>query len=242
MSENTPLWVPTEAQVASSPMTKFREFCAVRNAVEGVDWTDATLAVSLRGSKARLAQFLVKAGGGTRGHAEAVRRFAEAAGAAVVLSPGSTGVLPDGHPQNMHVGGSKGSISGNFAMGQARLLIVIGSRGVCQSDCSGIGYPLASQVININADLDDVQHYNNTLPLHGDIGAILTALSGRLAARNLPDDPGRRLWLSECVAKKREWSAFKAARFGGQPAYDDVWQRPVLTQPQAIKAVAAGQR
>ncbi|MBX9456682.1 MAG: acetoacetate--CoA ligase [Rhizobium sp.] len=34
MSENTPLWVPTEAQVALSPMTKLREFCAVRNAVE----------------------------------------------------------------------------------------------------------------------------------------------------------------------------------------------------------------
>ena len=34
MSENTPLWVPSEAQIASSPMTKFREFCAVRNAAD----------------------------------------------------------------------------------------------------------------------------------------------------------------------------------------------------------------
>jgi acetoacetyl-CoA synthetase len=34
MSENTPLWAPTEAQVAASPMTKFREFCAIRNAVD----------------------------------------------------------------------------------------------------------------------------------------------------------------------------------------------------------------
>src|SRR5262245_280208 len=57
----------------------------------------------------------IKAGGGTRGHDKAVRRLAEAAGAAVVLSPGSTGVLPDAHAQNMHVGGSKGSIGGNFA-------------------------------------------------------------------------------------------------------------------------------
>ncbi len=48
----------------------------------------------------------IKAGGGTRGHDAAVRKLAEAAGAAVVLSPGSTGVLPDAHPQNMHVGGS----------------------------------------------------------------------------------------------------------------------------------------
>ena len=35
----------------------------------------------------------------------------------------------------------KGSISGNFAMENAELLIVVGSRAVCQSDCSGIGYP-----------------------------------------------------------------------------------------------------
>src|SRR5450631_686397 len=51
----------------------------------------------------------IKAGGGTRGHDAAVRKLAEAAGAAVVLSPGSTGVMTDGHVQNMHVGGSKGS-------------------------------------------------------------------------------------------------------------------------------------
>ncbi len=64
----------------------------------------------------------IKAGGGTRGHDAAMRKLAEAAGAAVILSPGSTGVLPDAHPQNMHVGGSKGSISGNFAMAEAELL------------------------------------------------------------------------------------------------------------------------
>ena len=58
----------------------------------------------------------------------------------------------------MHVGGSKGS-SGNYAMQNAELLISIGSRSVCQSDCSGIGYPNA-KVININADLADMMHYN----------------------------------------------------------------------------------
>ena len=64
---------------------------------------------------------VIKAGGGTRGYDEWVRTLAERIGAAVVLSPGSTGVLPDDHPQNMHVGGSKGSISGNFAMENADL-------------------------------------------------------------------------------------------------------------------------
>src|SRR5262249_12374321 len=67
---------------------------------------------------AKSGKVAIKAGGGTRGHDAAVRRLTEAAGAAAVLSPGSTGVLPDAHAQNMHVGGSKGSISGNFAMAE----------------------------------------------------------------------------------------------------------------------------
>src|SRR5918998_1429519 len=102
---------------------------------------------------AKARRIVIKAGGGTRGHEEAVRRLAETCGAAVTLSPGSTGVLPDDHPQNMHVSGSKGSISGNYAMENADLVIVMGSRAVCQADCSGIGYKAAQAVININGDL-----------------------------------------------------------------------------------------
>ncbi len=181
-------------------------------------------------------QVAIKAGGGTRGHDTAVRRLAEATGAAVVLSPGSTGVLPDAHPQNMHVGGSKGSISGNFAMTEADLLIVIGSRAVCQADCSGIGYKNAQAVININADLADALHYNKTLALLGDISAVANRLAKKLeaatAARN------KSAWLSACAAKKSEWAAYKRKRFECLPLRDDVWQKPVLPQPAAIKIVA----
>ncbi len=132
---------------------------------------------------AKSGKVAIKAGGGTRGHDAAVRRLAEAAGAAVVLSPGSTGVLPDAHTQNMHVGGSKGSISGNFAMAEAELLIVIGSRAVCQADCSGIGYKNAQAVININGDLADALHYNKTLALVGDISARCEPPCGEIGSR-----------------------------------------------------------
>ena len=178
----------------------------------------------------------IKAGGGTRGHDAAVRRLAEAAGAAVVLSPGSTGVLPDAHPQNMHVGGSKGSISGNYAMGEAELVVVIGSRAVCQADCSGIGYKNARAVININGDFADLTHYNNTTGLPGDIGAVAARLAAKLeaagASRNKKD------WLENCAAKKAKWAAYKRQRFVCAPLRDEVWQKPVLPQPAAIKVVA----
>jgi 3D-(3,5/4)-trihydroxycyclohexane-1,2-dione acylhydrolase (decyclizing) len=178
----------------------------------------------------------IKAGGGTHGHDAAVRQLAEAAGAAVVLSPGSTGVLPDAHPQNMHVGGSKGSISGNYAMAEAELVVVIGSRAVCQADCSGIGYASAKAVININGNIADALHYNRTMALVGDISAVVDRLVAKLS-RHMPA-VDKRAWLDACEAKKTEWAAYKAARFEAPPLPDAAWQRPVLTQPVAIKIVA----
>jgi len=153
-----------------------------------------------------------------------------------VLSPGSTGVLPDAHAQNMHVGGSKGSISGNHAMANADLLLVIGSRAVCQADCSGIGYKSAEHVININGDFADATHYNRTLALTGDITAVAERLAARLEA--VKAKGGKAEWLAACAAKKAEWSAYKRARFMAAPLNDEVWQRPALPQPAAIKVVA----
>jgi len=175
-------------------------------------------------------QVAIKVGGGSRKAAEALLCFAETSGAVVVLSPGSTGVLPDDHPQNMHVGGSKGTISGNYAMQEAELVIFVGSRGVCQSDCSGMGWPNAKYVININTDFDDVLHYNNTLALQGDAATVLKQLTRCLDKQKTTSE-----WLSKCLAKKQEWQAFKKDRFDAATIEDDIWKIPLLTQPQVIK-------
>jgi len=181
-------------------------------------------------------RIVMKVGGGGRAAAGAIRVLAERIGAAVVLSPGSSGVLPDAHPQNMHVGGSKGSISGNHAMEHGELLVAIGTRAVCQADCSGVGYPRAQHVININADLADATHYNRTLALIGDIGTVVGELLQAIG--EAPDrSSARQAWLEECARAKREWKAFLAQRQATPPIADAVWQRPVLTQPAAIKKV-----
>lgn len=181
---------------------------------------------------------VIKAGGGTRGHDETVCRLAERIGAVVVQSPGSTGVLPDAHPQNMHVGGSKGSISGNYAMENADLLIAMGTRAVCQADCSGVGYPNADAVININGDLSDLMHYANTVGLPGDITAVTSKLLEHIAGSNSIDPAGKQDWLDACAAQKQAWNKFKAEKFAGGSMADDAWGRDVLTQPLAIKIVA----
>jgi 3D-(3,5/4)-trihydroxycyclohexane-1,2-dione acylhydrolase (decyclizing) len=146
--------------------------------------------------------------------------------------------MADADPLNMHVGGSKGSISGNHAMAKAELVIVAGSRAVCQADCSGIGYKAAKAVVNINGDFADVGHYNNTLALPGDISAVTARLAARLEALGPRATANKTGWLAECTAKKAEWNAYKQARFAAQPLRDDVWQRPALAQPAAIKIVA----
>ena len=178
----------------------------------------------------KTSQVAIKAGGGSRKAAEALLYFAETSGAVVVLSPGSTGVLPNDHPQNMHVGGSKGTISGNYAMQEAELVIFVGSRGVCQSDCSGMGWPKAKYVINVNTDFNDALHYNNTLALQGDAATVLKQLT-----QCLDKQKNKIEWLSKCLAKKQEWQSFKKDRFDAATVEDDIWKIPLLTQPQVIK-------
>jgi len=183
-------------------------------------------------------RIVIKAGGGTRNFAKNVRALTETIGAAVALSPGALGVLPDAHPQNMHVGGSKGSISGNYAMSNATLAVIIGSRAVCQADCSGIGYERAEAVININGDLSDATHYNHTIALTGDIGAVIDQLLETINGTGGIDAASRNAWLNDCAKQKAAWQRFKNERVEAAPILDAVWRKPVLPQPAAIKVVA----
>ncbi len=178
---------------------------------------------------------VIKAGGGSVKFSKELKKFSENLNAPVVLAPGSLGVLPDSHENNMHVGGSKGSISGNYAMQNAKLLISIGSRSVCQSDCSGIGYPNAEAVVNINADLADMMHYNNTLGLNGDIGVILNQLNSAIESKKISRSNTKNNWIEECRKKKKEWSDFKNRIYKNEVLKDEAFGKDVLTQPAAIK-------
>jgi 3D-(3,5/4)-trihydroxycyclohexane-1,2-dione acylhydrolase (decyclizing) len=111
---------------------------------------------------------VVKIGGGARWCGVELAELLELVDGVLVHTPIASGALPASNPRNMGVGGSKGSINGNFAMENADLLIAVGTRAVCQSDCSRTGYPQVQHVININADFDTALHYRRTLALVGD--------------------------------------------------------------------------
>ena len=178
---------------------------------------------------------VVKVGGGARRAGLELADFLELADAVAVSTPIATGIVPYDNPRNMLVGGSKGSICGNHAMEEADLLVAVGTRAVCQSDSSRTGYPKVRTVINVNADLHTALHYGRTLALVGNAGPTLARLNELLRARR-SDRRKTSPWLAACTARRREWEAFKQARYDHPTLLDKSWKRQVLTQPAAIKA------
>ena len=179
-------------------------------------------------------RIVVKIGGGAAGSTEQLLKFLELVDGVAVLTPRAIGTIPFSHPRNMQVGGSKGTICGNFAMEEADLLVAIGTRAVCQSDCSRTGYPKVRRVININIDSAAALHYAKTIALVGEASATLQKLN------ELLQEKGRETtkwsaWLTDCTDKRREWEAFKAERYRTPVLYDETWKEEVLTQPAAIK-------
>jgi 3D-(3,5/4)-trihydroxycyclohexane-1,2-dione acylhydrolase (decyclizing) len=174
---------------------------------------------------------VVKVGGGGRDAGTELTVLLERTGGVLVHTPIATGCIPYHHPQNMTIGGSKGSLCGNYAMEHADLLIAVGTRAVCQSDCSRTGYPEVKRVININADLEDANHYNHTLALVGDVRRTLAKLNQELG----PLEGNKMEWLEACAGKKAAWQAFKEQRISTPILADEYWAGPVLTQPAAIK-------
>jgi 3D-(3,5/4)-trihydroxycyclohexane-1,2-dione acylhydrolase (decyclizing) len=187
---------------------------------------------------------VVRVGGGARGAESEVNELLELADATAVVSPLATGVVPYSSPRNMTVGGSKGTLCGNYAMENAELLVAIGTRFVCQSDCSRTAYLRLKQVININAEIEAAinynsdEHYGGSIALVGDIRLTLQQLlqelrKGRGKSRGKASD-----WLKECSGKRAEWEQFKQQRYEHPLLYDEVWRKEVLTQPAVIKAAA----
>ena len=180
---------------------------------------------------------MIKAGGGTRGHDAAIKRLAEAAGAAVVLSPGSTGVLPD----DAHAEHACRRLQG-LDQRQRR---DGGSR-------SGHGDRLARGVsgrlfrYRLQAGRARHQHQRRSRrrdPLQPHRRAAGRYWRGgdapcRKARKRCNAARGKDTWLSACAMKKRDWMAYKQARYDAAPMKDDAWGKPVLGQPAAIKVVA----
>ena len=179
---------------------------------------------------------VVKVGGGARSLGSLLDRFLQAVDGVAVLSPNSVGALGPDNPRNMCVGGSKGSISGNFAMEHADTLVVLGARAVCQSDCSRTGYPNVREVVNINADPATATHYANTTALVGDLERTLEALCDELDRLGTRGDRSGS-WLADCASARAEWDRYLKARTDPVLLRDSRWDQPVLSQAAALRII-----
>jgi 3D-(3,5/4)-trihydroxycyclohexane-1,2-dione acylhydrolase (decyclizing) len=191
-------------------------------------------AVSILGKASRI---VVRVGRGAIGARREVLDLLELVDGVAVVAPAVQGLVPFAHHRNMTVGGTKGSISGNFAMRNADTLIAVGSRSVCQADCSRTGYPEVKHVININTDIDAATHYADTVPLVGDAAATLNVLSARLRSATIDGRRPHSAWLTECQAQRALWEEHKSRVLATPRLSDPAWPDEVLTAPAAVSAV-----
>ena len=226
------LLMPMNTQAAWLPEFNLDELPEVCHVSLGAAQADYALAAQWIREAQRI---VVKVGGGGRSAGPELAGLLDRSGGVLVHTPIATGCIPYHHLRNMGVGGSKGSLPGNYAMENADLLIAIGTRAVCQSDCSRTGYPNVRRVINLNADLEDATHYHHTLALVGDVRRTLVELN-----RALETGTGDKAeWLQSCAAQKTAWQSFKAERLRSPVLMDEYWGVPVLTQPAAIQIATA---
>lgn len=236
------LLLPLNTQPARMVGLHLRELTVSLPPPAAAPCADAELLAATATALLDAERIVVKAGAGARAAGSEVQRFLALCGGVLVPGPRVTGLLPYEHPRNMLIGGSKGTLCGNFAMENADLLVALGTRAVCQSDSSRTAYPNVRAVIGVNADYRDALHYSGSIPLVGDVTATLALLNDHLEqqVRRRASDWEERTapWLAACAHRKAEWLAFKDQRYAVRALYDPVWQREVLTQPTAIKVAA----
>ena len=179
----------------------------------------------------------IKIGNGAKGCGKEISELANLIDAAVVSGPSSTGIVPYAESRYMTVGGSKGSLSGNYVMNEADLVIVIGARAVCQWDCSGTAWKNARHIINFNTSTIDACHYNRSIAVIGNAKPNLKKLIETLKKKGMQSSKSASDWFKTIKVKKEEWEEFKAKRYACEPLKDKVWKMKVLTEPVAIKTV-----
>ena len=184
-------------------------------------------------------RIVIKIGGGARGITRELVELSDLIDAVVVSGPQVPGVFPHTHRRHMGVGGSKGSICGNYAMTEADLAIVIGARAVCQWDSSGVAWKNVKQFVNFNTNPEDAMHYNRTIPVIGNAQSNLRILVEKLRATGEhKSSESLSPWLTDCITKRSEWHEFCQQRFDADRLYDETFQTEVLTQPAAIRIIS----
>lgn len=181
-------------------------------------------------------KIVIKTGRGAIGAGDEIKILSYLIDAVVVNGANVPGLLPYSEKRNTTVGGSKGSICGNYAMNEADLVVVVGSRAVCSWDSSGTAWRNAKGFINFNTNVYDATHYNNTITILGNAKGNLLKLINTLKSNGYKEQKENiSPWLKKNIQKKEEWIEYKQKRYDNPVIFDPRWGREVLTYPASIK-------
>ncbi|MGA2368030.1 MAG: thiamine pyrophosphate-dependent enzyme [Dehalococcoidia bacterium] len=229
------LLLPMNIQPVLIESFNLRELAAALTVKPGAAEADYASAADWLLSAKKVA---LRVGGGARNAGPEIAQLLDLVDGMAVISPLCSGIIPYSNPRNMTVGGSKGTLCGNYAMEHADLLLVIGSRFVCQSDCSRTAYLKVQRVININTEIEAALHYSDTLPLVGDARLTLQRLLKELKKKQAKSYNQPSAWFKACSSRRQAWEKFKQQRYEHPTLFDEKWKRELLTQPAAIKAAS----
>jgi 3D-(3,5/4)-trihydroxycyclohexane-1,2-dione acylhydrolase (decyclizing) len=229
------LLLPMNIQPVLIERFNLRELTAALNVKPAAAEADYATAADWLLSAKKVA---LRVGGGARNAGPEITELLDLVDGMAVVSPLASGVIPYSNPRNMMVGGSKGTLCGNYAMEHAELLLAIGSRFVCQSDCSRTAYLKVQRVINVNTETEAALHYSDTLPMVGDARLTLQRLLKELKRKAAKNKNQPSAWFKACSRQRQAWEMFKQQRYKHPTLFDEKWKREVLTQPAAIKAAS----
>lgn len=149
---------------------------------------------------------IVVAGQGVRlaGAIPAFREFVERNQLPVVASRLGIDMLPSSHPLFIGRIGTKGDRAGNFAVQNADLVVVLGSR-LSVSSTGHEYHTFAREARIVIVDIDPIEHKKNTVRfdmyLNADVGKFLGAIrDGKRADSSA--------WVDKCLYWKNKWPVF----------------------------------
>jgi|694.fasta_scaffold115271_2 acetolactate synthase-1/2/3 large subunit len=206
-----PVWIDVPMDVQGS-MIDERELVHFSQPTLGIETVIAPdidyLAAALKGAK----RPLIVAGQGIRlsNTCHAFRSFIESHGIPFVVSRLGIDILPSDHPLFIGRIGNKGDRAGNFAVQNADLLLVLGSRLSVSS--TGHEYQTFGREARIIVlDIDSIEHAKNTVRIDRFIQCDLRHFFG-LSSFFKTDFPST--WVHTCARWKKQWPVF-------QPDYSD---------------------
>jgi 5-guanidino-2-oxopentanoate decarboxylase len=174
----------------------------------------------------RLAQAkrpLIFVGGGAVGTRQSLTQIAERLGAPVLASNAGKGILPDSHPLSLSC--SVLQEASRQALADADVVLLVGSQ-VAPGDHFLGKLDISGDLIRIDIDPTELtSRYAATVPIQGDAGGALAALSASLASRRVIS---RRAEGEQRAADIRKRNAAKLTDL--EKLHTRVWQilRPVL--------------